>query len=134
MSSSNTSLPLPQYLAQTLKPILPIFNDEISLSSPVAADLLAEAAQQLHTIARMLSSLGVFSENEELDEVGDRELVFMSVPWIIAEVEGRRGNDGREQRLAALKRSKVGSFIVADLTQGCDGELYEPLECLPSYQ
>lgn len=38
-----------------------------------------------------MSSLGLYSENEDADELGERELVFMSVAWVLGEVEGRRG-------------------------------------------
>lgn len=58
----------------------------------------------------MITSLGVFSENESVDELGDGELRFMSLGWVVGEAEGKGGLGGRDDRIGALKRSEVGPF------------------------
>lgn len=127
MSSPNPNLPLPQFLSSTLQPLLPIFNDSIPSSTTSAQSTLSTAADNLYLIGRMMSSLGLYSENEDVDELGERELVFMAAAWVLGEVEGRRGvtrlegGGGRQEdggeggvsmdgRIGAVKRSDVSGF------------------------
>ncbi|GFZ49122.1 hypothetical protein JCM24511_06872 [Saitozyma sp. JCM 24511] len=104
-SEPPTNLPLPQFYARTLTSLLPLFNDVLSPSSPGAQDLLRTALDELYLIARMIVSLGVFSENESAEELGDGELVFMTLGWVIGEAEAKAGLGGMEDRKGALQRS-----------------------------
>ena len=107
---ASMDLPLPQFYAQTLQNLLPIFDDTISLSDTSAQSTLSVALDNLHLISRMLTSLGVFSANESIDELGDGEMVFMSLGWVIAECEGKGGLGGTAVRIGALQRSEVGYY------------------------
>ncbi len=60
----------------------------------------------------MISSVGLFSDNEELEDLGDQEMVFMSVGWVRGEVEGRIGTNGIKARIGVLEKSQVGSIRV----------------------
>lgn len=62
----------------------------------------------------MLSSLGVFSDNESVDELGDRELVFATVGWVLGEAEARLGVEHAERK-AALERSETAFNAFLDL-------------------
>jgi len=70
----------------------------------------------------MLTSLGVFSTNESVDELGDGEMVFMSLGWVVAECEGKGGLGGTADRIEALGRSEVkrSYFRVNWLTSALD--------------
>ena len=102
-----TDLPLPVYYAQTLRSLLSIFDDSVSSSDPSAQTTLSSALDDLHLISRMVTSLGVFSNNETVEELGDGELVFMSLGWVIGEAESKGGLGGKQDRLGSLKRSEV---------------------------
>jgi len=102
-----SNLPLPQFYAQTLTRIAPIIDDTLSSSDPSVQSTLSSALNDLHLIGRMITSLGVFSENEGVDEIGDGELRFMSVGWVVGECEGKLGLQGRDDRMKALKKSEV---------------------------
>lgn len=104
---SQTNLPLPVFYAKTLQSLLPIFDDTLSLSDPAAQSTLEVALMDLHLIARMISSLSIFSDNETIDELGDGELVFLTLGWVVGESEGRGGFGGMKERKAALERSEV---------------------------
>jgi immunoglobulin-binding protein 1 len=104
---SSTNLPLPVFFAQTLQSLIPMFDDTLSSSDPSAQYTLITALDNLHLISRLLTSLGVFSQNETVDELGDGELLFMTVVWVIAECEGKGGLGGTSDRMAVLKRSEV---------------------------
>lgn len=116
-SSQQTNLPLPQYYAKTLQSLLPIFDDSLPLSEPSTQAQLAKATDDLYLISRMLTSLGVFSDNEGLDELGDRELVFMTVPWVLGEAEAKGGLGGYPDRIAALRRSDTAFNAFLGLLQ-----------------
>jgi len=113
---SHTNLPLPVFYAQTLHDLLPIFNDEISTSDPTAQSALSTALDNLHLISRMLSSLAVFSDNETIEELGDGEMIFITLGWVVGEAESRAGLGGLQGRKAALQRSEV-----SDASQSCAG-------------
>ena len=102
-----TDLPLPVFYASTLKSLLPVFDDTLSLSDPAAGSTLTAGLNDLHLIGRMLNSLGIFSDNETIDELGDGEMVFMTLGWVVGEAESRNGNGGMAERQAALQRSEV---------------------------
>ncbi len=105
------TLTLPQLLSHTLSSLLPIFTDALSTSTPTAQSLLAASIRDLDLIERMLSSLGVFSANEGLEDVADGEMVFMAEQWVRGEVEGRVATKGIQDRLKVLQRSKVKAVL-----------------------
>jgi len=107
-----SNLPLPQFYAQTLVQIAPIIDDTLSSSDPSVLSTLSSALNDLHLIGRMMTSLGVFSENEGVEEIGDGELRFMSLGWVVGECEGRLGLQGRDDRTRALKRSEVSRKVL----------------------
>lgn len=104
MQSSAT---LPTLYADTLSNLVPVFDDTLSLSSNQAQEILQDAHEKLNVIAKMLTSLGVFSTNEEMDELGDGEMVFATLDWVRAEVEGRLRTEGIRARAARLQESQV---------------------------
>jgi immunoglobulin-binding protein 1 len=106
-----SNLPLPQFFAQTLTRVAPIIDDTLSSSDPSVQSTLSSALNDLHLIGRMMTSLGVFSENEGVDEIGDGELRFMSLGWVVGECEGKLGLQGRDDRMKALKRSEVSQLL-----------------------
>ena len=110
-----SNLPLPQFYAQTLTRIAPIIDDTLSTSDPSVQSTLSSALNDLHLIGRMITSLGVFSENEGADEIGDGELRFMSLGWVVGECEGKLGLQGRDDRMKALKKSEVSVLRLMSL-------------------
>ena len=102
-----TNLPLPVYYAQTLQSLLPIFDDSLSLSDASTQATLSQALDNLHLISRMISSLAVFSDNERIEELGDGEIIFMTLGWVIGEAEAKGGLGGVDDRKATLQRSEV---------------------------
>lgn len=104
-----SNLPLPQFYGQTISPLLPILDDSVSTTAPAVQSTLSKSLDDLHLIARMITSLGVFSENESAEELGDGELRFMSIGWVIGECEGKLGLGGRDARVSALRRSEASA-------------------------
>jgi hypothetical protein len=117
MPSSSTNLPLPQYYARTLRALLPIFEDAVPLSDEGTQATLSQALEDLYLVSRMLGSLGVFSDNESADELGERELIFMTAAWVLGEAEGKGGLGGPQDRIAALQRSETAFASFAHILQ-----------------
>ncbi|GHJ85265.1 hypothetical protein NliqN6_1667 [Naganishia liquefaciens] len=105
MSSTN-SLTLPALLSQTLTSLLPIFDDTLSTSLPQAQSLLRTSLADLGLARRMIDALGIFSDNESMEDVGDGEMVYMCVDWIVGEVQGRLNGEGLKERIQILERSQ----------------------------
>lgn len=59
--------------------------------------------------------LSLFSENETLDEVATKDLVYMFVPYVLGEVVGRARTVGVGERMSKLLESQVG-FEVAQIS------------------
>lgn len=108
--SSNNSLTLPALLSRTLTSLLPIFDDTLSTSLPQAQTLLRTALADLALARRMIDALGIFSDNESMEDVGDGEMVYMCVDWVVGEVQGRVNGEGLKERIQILERSQVGVF------------------------
>ncbi|BEJ18250.1 hypothetical protein CspHIS471_0705270 [Cutaneotrichosporon sp. HIS471] len=110
---SETNLPLPQFYARALRNLLPVLDGTLPPLEESTHAQLQHAIEDLYLVGRMLSSLSVFSDNERIDEVGDKELVFMTVGWALGEAETRQGFGGPEPRKAALERSDTAfnSFL-----------------------
>lgn len=100
-----TNLPLPQFYERALRTLLPILDGSVSVTEDGTQAKLKSAIDDLYLIGRMLSSLSVFSDNEDIEELGERELVFMTVGWVLGEAETRSGLGGPDERKAALQRS-----------------------------
>ncbi|WVW78768.1 hypothetical protein I302_100730 [Kwoniella bestiolae CBS 10118] len=103
----STNLPLPQFYAQTLSSLQPIFDDTLPLSDPSTQSTLTSSLDNLYLIQRMINSLGVFSENESIDEIGEKEIVFMSLNWVIGAAEEKGGLGGRDDRTSTLQRAET---------------------------
>ncbi|GMK59813.1 hypothetical protein CspeluHIS016_0900300 [Cutaneotrichosporon spelunceum] len=110
---SETNLPLPQFYARALRTLLPVVDGTLPPLEDSTHAQLQRAIDDLYLVGRMLSSLGVFSDNEGIDEVGEKELVFMTVGWTLGEAEARLSIGGPEARKAALERSDTAftSFL-----------------------
>ena len=119
INMASTNLPLPVFYAQTLTSLVPLFDDSLSLSDPSAQSVLADGLANLHLIGRMVSSLGVFSDNEGIEEVGDREMTFMTLGWVVGEAEAKGGLGGYAQRKAALERAQVRRALTRVLSSSC---------------
>lgn len=106
-SATGTNVPLPQFYGAVLRALTPIFDGDVSVGDEAVQAQLAKATDELYLISRMITSLGLFSPNESADELSDRDLLFMSVPWVLAEAEQRGGLGGPVPRTEALRRSET---------------------------
>ncbi|KAF8964013.1 serine/threonine protein phosphatase PP2A-associated protein [Flammula alnicola] len=74
---------------------LPTIEDETQ-------ELITECLNDLKSLHSRIIELSIFSPNETLDDISTRDLVYLTVPYIFSEVQGRVKTSNRVDRLNAL--------------------------------
>ncbi|KIY61869.1 TAP42-like protein [Cylindrobasidium torrendii FP15055 ss-10] len=89
---------------------------------PVIEDSTQEVVQacltDLKTVQQRVSALALFSSNETLEDMTPTYLIYLTVPYVIAEVQGRVRTVERDERLASLiETENLYQHYVASLEQ-----------------
>ncbi|KAG7092778.1 hypothetical protein E1B28_009101 [Marasmius oreades] len=95
---------LPQLFARSLASAskslgLPNIEDE-------AQELVQSSLQDLLSLQSRITGLSLFSPNETLEDISTRELVYLLLPFVLSEVQGRVRTTEREDRLESLEKSQ----------------------------
>ncbi|KAL5489940.1 TAP42 [Sanghuangporus weigelae] len=103
--SSEASIPLQALYSRGLKAAskassLPTIEDETQ-------KLVESALEDLNLLSSRIQDLGLFSPNESLDEVTTRDLVYMTVPFVLGELESNARATERDDRLRRLRSSQA---------------------------
>ncbi|KAH9930760.1 TAP42-like protein [Fomitopsis serialis] len=69
-------------------------------------ELVHSAVTDLQTLQSRIAALSLFSENEMLEDVATKDLVYLLVPYVLAEVEGRVRTVDPVERLERARRSQ----------------------------
>ncbi|PAV23868.1 serine threonine phosphatase pp2a-associated [Pyrrhoderma noxium] len=71
------------------------------------------ALKDLNLLSARVQSLNLFSPNEALDELSTRNLLYITLPFILAEVELHARSTKRDERLERLRRAytQLRTFI-----------------------
>ncbi|KAK2466766.1 hypothetical protein APHAL10511_001024 [Amanita phalloides] len=94
-------------------------------------EMIRSCLKDLKTLESRVAVLSLFSPNEHLEDIGTKDLVYLSVPYVLSEVLGRvRATDtldrvqllGQEQRLL---RHFVSSIENYDIVSETDRALYQ---------
>ncbi|KAH9023882.1 TAP42-like protein [Lactarius hengduanensis] len=92
---------------------LPTIQDETQ-------DLIDAALADCRDSRARVAHLALFSPNETLDDISTQDLVYLFVPYVLAEIESRARTTERDDRLALLREAEEGfTKFVSDV------ELYE---------
>lgn len=92
---------------------LPTIQDETQ-------DLIDAALRDCRESRARVAHLALFSPNETLDDISTQDLVYLLVPYVLAEIESRARTTERDDRLARLREAEQGYTKFAS-----DIELYE---------
>ncbi|KAK1236400.1 Type 2A phosphatase-associated protein 42 [Marasmius sp. AFHP31] len=107
----SSPIPLPQLFARSLTSVskslsLPNIHDETQ-------ELVQSSIQDLLSLQSRIAGLSLFSPNETLGDISTRDLIYLLVPFVLSEVQGRVKTTEREDRLESLEKSQryLKSFL-----------------------
>ncbi|EJD53163.1 hypothetical protein AURDEDRAFT_81407 [Auricularia subglabra TFB-10046 SS5] len=69
-------------------------------------ELVASALSDLHALADRVSSLGLFSSNETLEDLTARDMLYLFVPFVLSELEGRVRTTDPQDRMLHLRNAQ----------------------------
>lgn len=65
----------------------------------------------MRSLRSRIAALSLFSDNESLEDISTTDLVYLLVPYTLAEAEGRVRTVDPEERIERVARSQVKSCI-----------------------
>ncbi|CAK5277309.1 unnamed protein product [Mycena citricolor] len=78
-------------------------------------DLIRSSLTDLKTLSTRIHGLSMFSPNEILEDISTRDLIYLFVPYVLAETSGRIRTSEPQERIMVLKESQVptldGTFL-----------------------
>ncbi|KAL0946512.1 hypothetical protein HGRIS_012728 [Hohenbuehelia grisea] len=122
------SLPLPSLFARALRAAakandLPTVDDETQA-------LITSCAADLATLSSRVEALSLFSPNETLEDISTKDLVYLFVPYVRSQIQGRMKAIDRDERLSSLNQAQrffrvfVDSLINYQIVPEDERELY----------
>ncbi|KAI5117471.1 hypothetical protein M0805_007176 [Coniferiporia weirii] len=113
---SEPSVPLRTLYSRALKTAskassLPTIEDETQ-------ELVNSALADLNMLSSRIQTLHLFSTNESIEEVSTKDLIYMTGPSVLAEVELNARSTERQDRLARLRRAQAHLDVFASLLTG----------------
>lgn len=73
----------------------------------VSQELIQSALQDLRKVHTRIRELSLFSPNEILDDISTKNLVYLTLPYVLAELENRVRTTERPDRMAVLTQAIV---------------------------
>ena len=70
-------------------------------------ELIDVARKDCRSSRARVTDLALFSPNETLDDIATQDLVYLFVPYVLAEIESRARATERGERLARLREAEV---------------------------
>ena len=92
------------------------FNvDELTRNQKIVVDCL----QELQILHQRIIELSIFSPNETLEDISTQDLIYLTVPHVVSEVQGRLKTTNRSERLNSLNETEVrcASSLYISFTQ-----------------
>jgi len=72
--------------------------------------LVTDCLNDLRSLHTRIIEVSMFSPNEVLDDISTRDLIYLTVPYVFAEVQGRVRTTERVDRLNSLIQAEVRLF------------------------
>ncbi|KAF8236299.1 serine/threonine protein phosphatase PP2A-associated protein [Tricholoma matsutake] len=98
------AVPLPTLFTASLS------NASKSFLLPTVDDstqgLIRSSLTDLTTLRSRIAGLSLFSPNEVLEDISTRDLVYLFVPYVCAEIRGRVRTTEREERMVSLDQTQ----------------------------
>jgi len=75
--------------------------------SPTPQQLIQSILTDLKQVDSRTNALSLFSTNETLEDISTKDLVYLTVPFILSEVENRIKLSDRNERVVRLSQVQV---------------------------
>lgn len=85
-------------------------------------DLVQSCLSDLKLIQSRIIGLGLFSPNETIEDISTRDLIYLLVPYVYAQVIERIRTTERDERLASLAQAQVclaSEFHIVHIATHC---------------
>lgn len=92
--------------------------------------LLSECLTHLRALHSRIGELSIFSSNETVDDISTRDLVYLTVPYVFAEIQNRVHTPSAERRADSLIQIKVRFLRVISGS----GDLMASVELSPEFR
>ncbi|KAJ7217195.1 TAP42-like protein [Mycena pura] len=96
---------LPALFLHSLQDASKAFNQ--SSFDKSTQDLIRSSLADLKSLSSRIVGLSLFSPNETLEDISTRDLIYLLVPYALAEVQGRLRTEGNDERIGCLKQSRA---------------------------
>ncbi|KAJ7461476.1 TAP42-like protein [Mycena latifolia] len=105
------SVSLPALFSRALRDASKAFNQSAFEQS--TQDLIRSSLADLKSLSSRILGLSLFSPNEILEDISTRDLIYLLVPFALAEVQGRVRAAGNDERIDFLKQSQkyISTFV-----------------------
>lgn len=74
--------------------------------------LITSSLSDLYLVQSRVAALSLFSPNETIDDISSRDLVYLFVPYVLAEVENKARTVDHTERLERIGRAQVSYFYL----------------------
>ncbi|KAJ7709493.1 TAP42-like protein [Mycena rosella] len=105
------SVSLPVLFSRALQDASKAFNQSAFEQS--TQDLIRSSLTDLKSLSARILGLSLFSPNEILEDISTRDLIYLLVPYALAEVQGRVRAEGNDERIVFLTQSQkyISTFV-----------------------
>ena len=69
-----------------------------------------DCLQDLQILHKRIIEISIFSPNETLEDISTQDLIYLTVPYVFSEVQGRLKTTHRMERLNSLIQAEVRSL------------------------
>ncbi|KAJ3715711.1 serine/threonine protein phosphatase PP2A-associated protein [Lentinula raphanica] len=98
------TLPLPSLFARSLS--LASKASDLPTTNAETQDIIQSSLTDLRTLQSRIAGLSLFSPNETLEDISTRDLVYLLVPYVHAQVQDRVKTVSKDERLPSLVLTK----------------------------
>ncbi|KAG8907405.1 hypothetical protein FRB99_004430 [Tulasnella sp. 403] len=110
-SSSDGSLTLSALFSRALESASKAYN--LPSIENETQDILKSSIKDVSTVIKRVEALSLFSDNETLEDVSTKDLVYMFAPWVNGELINRVKTDGPDERIQSIQKAQgmYGRFL-----------------------
>ncbi|KZT55027.1 hypothetical protein CALCODRAFT_472627 [Calocera cornea HHB12733] len=104
-SATSSSISLASLFSRALSSLSSSLH--LPASDPAAQSSLQSAVTDLKILSSRVNDLGLFSDNEAVDDLSTRDAAYMLVDFVWGEAAGRVAANGRDERITRLQQSEL---------------------------